>query len=968
MKTEKWYCVPDIIYDTVALNDMEKQPTYQELLAAYNKLLMENKLLHKEIDRLQSLLNNKGVLSTPSTIKRHLSLEEKVNVFRNLFKGREDVFARRWYSRTSGKSGYQPVCRNEWDRLLCNKKKYKCAECPNRSFKPLEYEDLYRHLEGKSPDGQDVIGVYAILADNTCNFLCADFDDKSCENGYKKDILAYAMVCKDWNIPFSIERSRSGNGAHVWIFFEQPLPASKARRLGNMILTEAMERYGRMTFKSYDRFFPNQDRLPDGGFGNLVALPLQGKARKEGNSVFVDENFMVHEDQWNYLLEIKRISEVTVDAILAKHETASELGELSTTSELKPWETPAPQKITHSDFPTNPVVIRSNMLYIPLQGFSSKAVNHLKRIASFKNPEFYARQGMRLSTYNIPRIISCAEIKEDYIALPRGCEDAVIALLEDNQVAYRVEDKTNHGENITVEFKGELRKEQKAAITSLTAHDNGILNATTAFGKTVTAIGLIAERKINTLILVHTKALLDQWNSRLKEFLQIDFTEDNLPKKRGHKRAFSPFGTLDSKGNSLHGKIDIALMQSCLEDSGVKPFVRNYGMLIVDECHHVSAVNFERILKYANARYVYGLTATSIRKDGHQPVIFMQCGPIRYSADAKAQMSSQTFTRLLVPRFTLYRELTNEKSHYSRMVRKMAEDKNRNRLITDDVCGILQEGRSPIILTSLTTHVGTLANALSPHCKHVITLVGSESAKEKRQKMEYLQNIPSSEPLVIVATGKYVGEGFDYPRLDTLFLALPVSWKGTIAQYAGRLHREYSGKKEVRIYDYIDIHVPMCDVMYKRRLRGYASVGYHIKSNAPMDLFNENHGVIYNGQTYQSEFFKDLSKAKYSVIISATRLWFSKRSSMLDMLKDLPERGVEVFTVIKSNLEKEERLKGTGANVRVTDSLAVDVAIIDKSLIWYGSINYLGYNTDENNTIRIYDPELAENVLEVLYA
>ncbi len=564
---------------------MGTQLTYQELLAAYNKLLRVNEFLHKEVDRLQALLNNKDIPLEQQTIKQHLSLEEKVDVFRNLFKGREDVFARRWHSRTSGKSGYQPVCRNEWDRQLCNKKKYKCAECPNRLFKPLEYEDIYRHLEGKTPDGQDVIGAYAILADSNCNFLCADFDDKSCEHGYKKDVLAYVGVCKDWDIPCSIERSRSGNGAHVWIFFEQSLPASKARRLGNTILTEAMERYGRMTFKSYDRFFPNQDRLPEGGFGNLVALPLQGKARKEGNSVFVDENFMVYEDQWNYLLQIKRISETTIDVILAKHGTDSELGELSTTSESTPWETPVPQKITPKDFPANPILIRSNMLYIPLSGFSARAINHLKRIASFKNPEFHARQGMHLSTYNIPRIISCADMEADYIALPRGCEDAVVAFWKDNQTAYRIEDKTNHGKNVTVRFKGELREEQKAAIADLTAHDNGVLNATTAFGKTVTAIGLIAERKINTLILVHTKALLDQWKSRLEEFLEIDFTKEDLPKKRGRKKDFSPFGTLDSKGNSLHGRIDIALMQSCLEDNGVKPFVRNYGMLIVDECH-----------------------------------------------------------------------------------------------------------------------------------------------------------------------------------------------------------------------------------------------------------------------------------------------------------------------------------------------------------------------------------------------
>ena len=949
------------------MNDMGGKLTYQELLAAYNKLLMENELLHKEIDRLQSLLSSKGTPSTLPIMKRHLSLKEKVDVFRNLFKGREDVFARRWYSRTSGKSGYQPVCRNEWDRQLCDKKRYKCTECPNRSFKPLEYEDIYRHLEGKSSNGQDVIGAYAILTDNTCNFLCADFDDKSCEHGYWKDVLAYVGVCKDWDVPCSIERSRSGNGAHVWIFFEQPLPASKARRLGNTILTEATERYERMDFKSYDRFFPNQDRLPEGGFGNLVALPLQGKARKEGNSVFVDENFVAYENQWDYLLEIKRISEVTVDSILAKHATASELGELSTTSESKPWETPVPQKIAHNDFPALPVLIRSNMLYIPLQGFSAKVVNHLKRTASFKNPEFYARQRMRLSTYNIPRIISCADMEENYIALPRGCEDAVITLLESNKAAYHVEDKTNHGENIVVAFKGQLREEQRAAIASLTAHDNGILNGTTAFGKTVTAIGLIAERKVNTLILVHTKALLDQWKSRLEEFLQIDFTEDALLKKRGRKKAFSPFGTLDSKGNSLHGKIDIALMQSCLEDSEVKPFVRDYGMLIVDECHHVSAVNFERILKYANARYVYGLTATAIRKDGHQPIIFMQCGPIRYSADAKVQMASQSFTRLLFPRFTSYRELTDEKSTYAKVIQKMAEDEKRNRLITDDVCDALEAGRSPIVLTSLTAHVETLASALTTHCKHVVTLVGSESAKEKRLKMEYLQNLPSSEPLVIVATGKYVGEGFDYPRLDTLFLALPVSWKGIVAQYAGRLHREYPGKKEVRVYDYIDIRVPMCDVMYKRRLRGYASIGYQIKSNAPMDLFNESHSVIFNGHTYQGEFFKDLFQAKHSVVISATKLWLSKHSPVLDVLKNLSTRGVKVVTFVKSNSEKEERLKETGVSIRVDDSLAIDVAIIDKSLIWYGSVNYLGYNTDENNAIRIYNSALAENVLEVLY-
>lgn len=444
------------IYVATILDDMEKRLTYEELLDEYNRLLAENRLLHEEMDKLKALLSDRNSVTAPPIVKSYLSLEEKVDVFRNLFKGREDVFARRWYSRTTGKSGYQPVCRNEWDRQLCDKKRYRCTECPNRLFKALEYEDIYRHLEGKSPDGQDVIGAYAILADHTCNFLCADFDDKSCEHGYHQDVLAYVGVCKDWNVPCAIERSRSGNGAHVWIFFEQLLSASKARRLGNTILTEATNRNGRMTFKSYDRFFPNQDKLPEGGFGNLVALPLQGRARKEGNSVFVDENFMVYKDQWDYLLQMKRLSEAEIDAILAKHATASELGDLSTTCETRPWETPTPQKITRNDFPVNLHLVCSNMLYIPLSGLQAKVINHLKRIASFRNPEFYARQGMRLSTYNIPRIISCADMEEDYVALPRGCEDEVSALLDSNRVSYRVEDKTNSGEHITVRFKGKL--------------------------------------------------------------------------------------------------------------------------------------------------------------------------------------------------------------------------------------------------------------------------------------------------------------------------------------------------------------------------------------------------------------------------------------------------------------------------------------------------------------------------------
>lgn len=966
---------------------MNESPTYQELLAANRRLVAENEQLRKENAKLKGLVksiveageepksveDNSGSKDSKPVFQEKklmattcLSLDEKVILFSSLFKGREDVFAKRWYSKASGKSGYQPVCLNEWNCQLCNKRKYKCTQCPNRQFKSLEYEDIYKHLEGKDAGGCDVIGIYVVLNGNQCNFLCVDFDDKQCEHGYQNDVLAFVDVCKNWEIPCSIERSRSGNGAHVWIFFKEPLAAIKARKLGNAILTEAMNRDGRVSLKSYDRVFPSQDYLPEGGFGNLVALPLQGKARKNGNSVFVDENFTPFEDQWAYLLSVQKNSESFIDKVLALHGLSSELGELSTMSDSKPWEAPVAQNITNEDFPKEVACVKSDMLYVSLEGLSGKVLNHIKRIASFKNPEYYAKLGMRLSTYNIPRIISCADVSEEYVAMPRGCEDVIVELLKDNHVCYRMKDETNPGKCISVKFKGELRAEQDAAINCLMAHNTGVLNGTTAFGKTVTAIGLIAKRKVNTLILVHTKALLEQWKSRLEEFLDIDFVEEDTSYKRGRKIVFSPFGTLDSNVNRLHGMVDIALIQSCFDDNEVKLFVRDYGMVMVDECHHVSAVNFERVLKRCNARYVYGLTATPIRKDGHQPIIFMQCGPIRYSADAKMQMASQTFERLLIPRFTSYRELTDDKAMYVQILQRMANDDYRNQLIATDVCKALDEGRSPIVLTSLTSHVEILSAMLADSCKNVITLVGSESVKEKRLKMEHLQNVPKEEALLIIATGKYVGEGFDCPRLDTLFLALPVSWKGIVAQYAGRLHRNYPGKELVQVYDYIDIHVPMCDVMYKRRLKGYASVGYNIQRNDSKDLFGNGQGVIFTGKNYLNSFFADLSKASKSVIISATKIWFAKRAPILEMLAELSARGVEVV-VFTRQLSDKDKILLNDVQVNVKEKLSLHAAIIDKSIVWYGSVNYLGYSAEVDNAIKITDSFIAEEVIKILY-
>lgn len=959
-----------------------------DLLTRYNKLLRQYEVLHKENEVLRSLLKihgveyetrmkedmNKPIYSLVSVPTITLSIDERIRLFQSLFKGREDVFARRWFSKTTGKSGYQPVCINEWKQGICDKKKYRCAICPNRNFAPLTTQDMYRHLEGKDEYCCDVVGLYAIMQDNNCAFLCADFDDKNCKYGYKEDVLAYVGVCREWLIPYAIERSRSGNGAHVWIFFEAPLPASKARRLGNAILTEAMTRNGQMSFNSYDRFFPNQDYLPEGGFGNLVALPLQGQARRKQNSVFVDNDFLVYKDQWAFLYNLKKIQESTIDQLLRLH-YQEELGKLSMSSESKPWVTPLPQNITQEDFHAKVEIIKADKLYIPLKAVSAKVLNHLKRIAAFKNPEFYNKQALRLSTYAIPRIISCFDITNEYLAMPRGCEDATRSFLNDNAVTYTITDKTNHGNKISVSFQGEEREEQLEAINALLPYTNGILHATTAFGKTVTAAAIIARKKVNTLILVHSKALLKQWHDRLTEFLNIDYPKHEEKNKRGRRKVFSPIGCFDSSGNTLHGIIDIALIQSCLDEDGVKPFVQDYGMVIVDECHHVSSITFEQVLMSIKAHTIYGLTATPIRKDGHQPIIFMQCGPIRFTTDAKSQIAKQSFDRFLIPRFTSYNSILEDRLSIATLYKYLSEDEIRNNLIVEDICKAVNTGRTPIILTNRTAHVSVLAEKLKATIKNVISLTGVGTTKEKREAMQRLQTIPDSEQLVIVATGKYIGEGFDYPRLDTLFLALPISWKGLLTQYAGRLHREYEGKKDVRIYDYIDIHEPICDSMYRKRLKGYAAIGYKTINTAQPTLFDNINNIpssvpenqIFNGSTFYRPYTSDLTKAKRSIVISSPKLYRTEQNPLVTLLKELAQQGIEILITTVAENEQTAFIQSKGLSVKVKPKLSLYTTIIDKEVVWYGSINTLGYASKDDNMIKVTDIHLANELIEIIH-
>lgn len=947
---------------------------YEELLKKYNIALQTIDSLRAENKHLKSKLGiveaNASATTTNdrSAINKYSSVDTKIRLFRKLFSGREDVFARRWYSKTTGKSGYQPVCENEWVEGICDKKAYKCSVCPNRKLLPLSDRAVYNHLAGKDEYGRDVIGIYPMLPDDTCRFLCADFDDAE----FEEDVAAYRSVCEELNLSVSVELSRSGNGAHAWLFFDEAVPADMARKMGTIILTKAMQLRGELSFKSYDRFFPNQDTMPVGGFGNLIALPLQGHARKTGNSVFVDENFTSYPDQWEYLAYIQYVSPEQVEETVTKYGKNNELGELVRDTEEKPWEAKKHHSLCQLDFPATLEIVRANMVYISVTVLTSPTLNAVKRLAAFKNPDFYRAQAMRMPIYDKPRVICCADITKDYIALPRGCEKSICDMLNEANVRYSIVDKTNPGTLIPVSFNGKLRDEQQKAADAILEHDTGVLSATTGFGKTVIASYLIAQRKVNTLILVHTQALLAQWKKSLEAFLCFDLTPPETPKRRGRRTVWSPIGMLGSQKNTLHGIVDIAIIQSALSDGEAKDLVKNYGMVIVDECHHISAVNFEKVLKSANAKYVYGLTATPTRQDGHHPIIFMQCGPIRYKVDAKEQAEKRPFEHYLIPRFTSFRSAADKT--ITAIYKELSENQLRNNLIANDVIEALCDGRTPIILTERREHIETLSGLLSGKCDNIITLFGTSSQKEKRETLAKLESIPDNEKLIIIATGKYVGEGFDYPRLDTLFLALPIAWKGKVAQYTGRLHRNYTGKTEVQVYDYVDIHVPMLEKMYQKRVKGYAAVGYKakIKTNEPITP-----NLIYDGKSFYPVFADDVMHATKEILIVSPFMRKNRLTQTIKLLSQVILNGVSVTVVTRtpddfkekerdSVIQNTELLLGHGIHVKYKSEFHQKFTVIDQKAAWYGSVNFLSYGTHEESIMRFESYDLAGQLIDTV--
>lgn len=765
-----------------------------------------------------------GHLTTtdPTGIHGRSASAGKIALFRSLFRGRDDVYPRRFESKKTGRAGYAPACGNEWVRGICEKPRIKCGDCPHRAFLPVTDEVIRWHLSGKDKSGQDfVAGVYPMLADESCYFLAMDFDGES----WHRDVFAVMKTCRSLQIPAALERSRSGNGGHVWLFFTEAVPATLARKLGSFILTETMERRPELGLASYDRLFPNQDTLPKGGFGNLIALPMQKGARESGNSLFVDENFTPHADPWAFLSSILRLSRESIETIVQNAESRGRViglrFALSAEDEPEPWNSPPSRR--HRDppvpgpLPKEIELVLGDGIYLAKDVLPPALRNRLLRLAAFQNPEFYRAQAMRLPTYEKPRIIACGEDLPAHIGLPRGCLEEILTLFTELKIQPLIRDQRVAGTPLDLQFTGTLRPEQETAAAAMLAHETGVLSATTAFGKTVLAAHLIAARGVNTLILVHRQQLLEQWIERLSSFL-------GLPAKS--------IGRLGGGHKNLTGGIDVALIQSLVRKGVVDDRVADYGHLVIDECHHLSAHSFELVARRAKARFVLGLSATVARKDGHHPIIFMQCGPVRHRVDAKQQADARPFTHHVMVRPTGLRSMADaspdRREEYQNLCEEIIRSERRNAMIRDDVVAALHEGRSPLVLTERTEHVATLADLIRPHAPHLIILQGGMGRKSLREAIARLAAVPENETRVVIATGKFVGEGFDDSRLDTLFLTMPVSWRGIIAQYAGRLHRLHDGKREVRVHDYADLDIPMLSRMFDKRCAGYEAVGYTI--------------------------------------------------------------------------------------------------------------------------------------------
>ena len=902
-------------------------------------------------------------------------------------RGRKDVYDLRYTNPKTGKNGYYTQCFNRWDRGCHIQKKdgVRCKDCELRAYKPVTLPLIKAHMNGTDPNGNDVVAIYPMLENNLCQLLVFDFDNHAkgaeqedyanIDDGWKEEINALRHICKNLDVDAVVERSRSGRGAHLWIFFKEMVPARLARRFGFALLEKGAESVNLKSFKYYDRMIPTQDALPEGGLGNVIALPLQGMALKSGNSAFIDENWNAYEDQLNVLAGTRRLTRQGIEDYLSLWYSTGSTSEDNGTD--APWD-------KNSEIETGSVkgvvrIVLADRIYIDSTGMSNKTKRQLRRMATFSNKQYFQNQAMDMPNYDESRFIYLGSDEGKYIVLPRGLREEILKKFDNAGISYKIEDKRTKGQELNISFRGELRESQIPAVETMLENETGILHAATAFGKTVVCCDMIARRGISTLILVDRADLMNQWIKRLEEFLDIDEELPEYQTKTGRTRKRkSLIGNLQGAHDTLTGIVDVAMIRSLKKKDGFHPKLKEYAQVYFDECHHAASDSAIEVLQEINAKYVYGVTATPKRGDGKEKINEFLLGPIRYRFTAKDRAEEQNINHLVYPRFTrTVKPHHLSKTPYGNDAYELIRNNDvRDEQIIRDVADCVQAGRTPVVLTKYVDHAKKLSERLKTYADQLILLTGANGTKARRAQVEELNKVDDSDSLILVGTGSLLGEGFDFPRLDTLFMATPVSGENVVEQYVGRLNRDYDGKENVIVYDYVDSYIPKFDKMYSARLKAYRKIGYELCVN--MDGEKQKANAIYDIENYAETYWKDLEEANSAVVVSSPRLNNQKVDRIINMLGKRRELGVKVTIVTwhpdaykygKDDVRMElmERLRKAGFEIRLVEETCEHYAVIDNEIVWYGSVNLLSKEDAEDNLMRVCSKDIAAELLETTF-